>query len=244
MVTAATVFVMLAPSQLHPAGPNSATPLLVELFTSEGCSSCPPADAFLRDLDSKQPLPGVQVIVLEEHVDYWDDQGWRDPFSSHEFTLRQVEYTQHLHVAGPYTPEMVVNGAYELVGSDRTRAAQAFQKALALTTVPIRITSVSLENGKVHAHVETGPPAENVEVWAVLALDHAESQVSRGENGGHHLDHVAVAKKLSKIGKAEKGQTFSKDVVLDLPPGPCRFIAFLQDGQGRILGAALQKLSK
>jgi len=234
---------VLASSPKGMADAKSPTPLLVELFTSEGCSSCPPVGAFLRELDSKQPLPGAQFIVLEEHVDYWDGDGWRDPFSSHDMTLRQAQYAERLHVAtGSYTPQMVVDGAYEFVGNDLARANQAFQKALALPTVPVRISSATAENGKLHVHVESDLVPAKADVWLALALDHAESQVLRGENGGHHLEHVAVAKRLSKIGKAEKGSTFSKDVTLDSVAKPSRVIIFLQEpGQGKIIGAAMKQ---
>src|ERR1700751_3064478 len=128
------------------AGP---TPILVELFTSEGCSDCPPADTFLRTLDSTQPVPGAQLIVLEEHVDYWDDGGWRDPFSSHALTLRQSEYVDKLRVSnGPYTPQMVVDGKDAFVGNDRAQAGRVLAKDAKAAKLEVTVASVRIEQGK------------------------------------------------------------------------------------------------
>jgi hypothetical protein len=221
-------------------------PILIELFTSEGCSSCPPADALLRALDSTQPASGEHLIVLEEHVDYWDDQGWRDPFSSHLFTIRQTDYVERLHSKnGPYTPQMVVDGSDAFVGSDKTLLAQALKKAFEDPKVNVEITSPHIENGKVIAHVAVGDVPSKSEVFVALALDHAQSQVLHGENGGRHLEHVAVVTRLSSIGKVKKGESFSKDVSLgvDSSEQPYRIIAFLQEGgDGPVLGASVVHL--
>ena len=200
------------------------TPILVELFTSEGCSSCPPADTLLRTLDSTQPIPGAQLIVLSEHVDYWDDLGWRDPYSSHAFTTRQQEYANRLGLASVYTPQMVVDGKVQFV----------------------RISSITVESHTVRARIETGPLSSKAEIFVALALEHATSQVLRGENGGHRLEHVAVVRMLTRIGQAAQGQAFSKEVSLALDPSdqPYRVIAFAQEqNQGRILGAAVESLN-
>src|SRR6185437_9050878 len=216
-----------------------ANPILVELFTSEGCSDCPPADAFLKALDSAQPIPGAQLIVLEEHVDYWDDQGWRDPFSSHALTLRQSEYVDRLHVKnGPYTPQMVVDGSEAFVGSDRPQAGRAFAKEVPVPKISVQISAVHVEEGKVVAHVEIGAVPSKAEVFIAIALDHAQSQVLRGENGGHQLEHVAIVERLTSVGKVKKGNAFSKDVAIkrDHPEKNYRVIAFVQQAdEGKVL---------
>ena len=229
-----------------PALAGTANPILVELFTSEGCSDCPPADAFLKALDAAQPIPGAQLIVLEEHVDYWDDQGWRDPFSSHALTLRQSEYVDLLHVKnGPYTPQMVVDGNEAFVGSDRPQAGRAFAKEVPVPKISVQFSALHVEEGKVLAHIEIGAVSSRAEVFVAVALDHAQSQVLRGENGGRQLEHVAVVERLSSIGKTKNGEPFSKDVAIkmDHPEKDYRLIAFVQQTDaGKVLGAAAARV--
>src|SRR3954467_8040000 len=242
LAMAATLILSCPP--VHAALPS---PILVELFTSEGCSDCPPADTLLRVLDSTQPIPGAQVIVLEEHVDYWDDQGWRDPFSSHVLTLRQSDYVDHLRVKnGPYTPQMVVDGSDAFVGSDRPQAGLALAREVNVPKISVKIGSLHFERGKALAQVEIGPVPAKAEVFVAIALDHAQSQVLRGENGGRQLEHVAVVERLASIGKVKKGEPFSKDVALkmDHPEKDYRLITFVQEAdEGKVLGAAAARLN-
>jgi len=227
------------------ASAQSSSPVLVELFTSEGCSSCPPADEFLRALDAKQPIEGAQLIVLGEHVDYWDDQGWRDIYSDHSFTVRQANYVTRMGLKSSYTPQFIVDGAAECSGNDRQRAIQTLDKARSETKVALKISSVTIENGKLRAHLESGAVPEKAELFLAVALDHAQSQVLRGENSGHHLEHVAIARDIVKAGKVAKGATFVKDVEIKTKATDAsyRLIAFLQaPDQGRILGATVERV--
>jgi hypothetical protein len=231
-------------------GKTGAVPVLVELFTAEGCSSCPPADAWLLQLDKVQPLTGAQLIVLSEHVNYWDHDGWKDPYSSSQVTERQADYARGFRIDSPYTPQVVVNGTVNLKLSDSQSVRQTFQQAAKASTLPVTITSVAIDAGNpaiLRARVEVdGSSAErSADIYEAVALDHAESQVLRGENGGKHLMHVAVVQQFAKIGKIEKGKTFSRAIELKLKPGTdpknTRLVIFVQEaGPGKVLGAALQ----
>jgi len=224
---------------------NSPAPVLVELFTSEGCSSCPPADRLLQELDSTQPIPGAQIIVLSEHVDYWNSLGWKDPYSSRFFSDRQSAYGDHFGLASVYTPQMVVDGETQFNGSNERAANESIKKASSEQKIPVRISSVVVQTGELRAHVETG--AGSGVVYVVVVLNHAESQVLRGENGGHKLSHVAVVQSLNNVGELN-GKAFAKDVEVKVPSrtdlANLRAVAFVQEtGQnnspGRILGSAL-----
>jgi len=238
-----------------PATPDTASlPIVIELFTSEGCSSCPPADEFVRKLDSLQPVRGVQFIVLSEHVNYWDHDGWKDPNSSAALTERQSEYERVLGVSGPYTPQLIVDGAKELRINDAHELQAAFQQAAATPKIPVRIGTVNIDSGKpavLRAHVEADAVADkkSAEVFVAVALDHVESEVLKGENGGRHLVHVAVVQQITKVGKLEKSKSLAEDVQLKLKPGTdpnnIRVVAFVQaSGPGRVLGAALWKAER
>jgi hypothetical protein len=223
-------------------------PVLVELFTSEGCSSCPPADEFVQKLDTLQPVPGAQLIILSEHVDYWDHDGWKDPNSSAALTERQSAYERALSVSGPYTPQLIIDGAKEVHITDAQQIQTVFQQASAASKVGVRIGTVSIDAGTLRTHIETdaGTEKHNADVFVAIALDHVESQVLRGENGGRHLTHVAVVQELAKVGKLQSGKSFSSDVQLKLKPGidpgNIRVVAFVQaSGPGKLLGAALWK---
>src|SRR5712692_9959316 len=135
-------------------------PVLLELFTSEGCSSCPPADRLLEVLDQKQPVPGAELIVLSEHVDYWDQLGWRDPFSSPQYTARQQEYASKLRRDGVYTPQLVVDGRFGFVGSDGHEAASAIHKAMREPKIAIAISNIARDGNQIAAHIELPASAQ------------------------------------------------------------------------------------
>src|SRR5246127_5425112 len=129
-------------SSSEPSGEASnRTPVVVELFTSEGCSSCPPADLLLQKYDA-QPFAGRQLIVLSEHVDYWNHIGWTDPYSSHASSERQSAYGMRFNLDSVYTPQMIVDGSDEFVGNDLTAVQKAFDKAIRREKIPLRLSGV------------------------------------------------------------------------------------------------------
>ncbi len=188
-------------------------PILIELFTSEGCSSCPPADALLQKLDRLQPVHGAQLIVLSEHVDYWNHIGWKDPYSSHLYSERQSGYASRFELDSDYTPQMVVDGRRQFVGSDTRSADQALIEAAKMPKVHVTVSEISIDaehNLRAHVEVEnltsivgnhdSGKNNSTNNVYAALVLAHAESQVSGGENSGRQLTHTNVVHSLVNIG--------------------------------------------
>lgn len=226
-------------------------PILVELFTSEGCSSCPPADDLLARLD-QQPIPGAHMIVLSEHVTYWDRQGWKDPFSLDAMTSRQHDYGDRFHLDDIYTPQAVVDGAAQFTGSDARKMEAAIRQAITQPKVALTISSAQWTGSGVQFSV-TGPAAQDANLFAALANDTEQVSVLRGENGGHTLHHVAVVRNLQNFGKAgsESKGPFGKPLTLSVPKAeassttPLRLVIFLTDRKsGHVLGVAEQTVAR
>jgi hypothetical protein len=239
----AAVFVVLHNVRSRRVVAAADVPVLVELFTSEGCSSCPPADALLARLDAKQPVDGAQVIVLSEHVTYWNSLGWRDPFSSDAMTERQQQYAARFGLGEVYTPQVVVDGAAELVGSDERGLTRAIAKAAGKPKSALTIVHAERADGVVRFALE-GDAGSGSEVMIALAQDAAASSVARGENGGRVLHHVAVVRTLEALGK---GVGDGRELTVKLPAqeaaGPMRLVVFYVDRRsGHVTGAAMREI--
>ena len=177
-------------------------PVLVELFTSEGCSSCPPADALLRQLDGTT-TNGRRIIGLSEHVTYWNGLGWADPFSTNALTERQSAYGERFRLDSVYTPQAVVNGSQQLVGNDRGGLLAAIGAQSAMETGMLRILSVQREGTnklQVTYALKGTLPANGIDLVAVVADDLDQTHVLRGENAGETLRHVSVARTMVPLG--------------------------------------------
>jgi hypothetical protein len=230
-------------------------PVLIELFTSEGCSSCPPADALLQQLEQQQPVAGAEIIALEEHVDYWNHDGWIDPFSSSDWTERQQDYAA-LFKNDPYTPELVVDGHSQFVGSNARKAEFEIEKAARGQKTEVAINPGNAEaKGSQRFAVSVGKLAPSAagdvaEVWLAVTEDGLHSSVSQGENAGHVLHHVATLRSLRKIGVAAvngASVSFSADPIVKFDSrwdlANLHVTVFVQEKKGReILGAASTKI--
>jgi hypothetical protein len=240
------------PARPAASAASARVPVLVELFTSEGCSSCPPADIVLTTLIEKQPITGAEVIGLGFHVDYWDHQGWRDRFSSRMATARQNAYASSWSTEQIYTPQMVVNGARQFVGNDPRAAVSAIEEAIAQPRAQVSVLhEAGAVEGRVVLRVAVAPLAQlasKAEVWLAITEDGLVSDVQRGENARRKLAHAAVVRTFDRIGTADSASGLSLDRNITLDRGwrreTLKAVVLVQDGRSRrVLGAAVRPLS-
>jgi hypothetical protein len=237
---------------MNGAASPQTTPVLVELFTSEGCSSCPPADALLERLLSTQRSTGAEVIGLGQHVDYWDQLGWKDRFSSAALTSRQQLYGARFNNESIYTPQMVVDGRVEFVGSDAAAARKAIDRAVAARHAVVRIgvEPGTVDRLAVSVAVTDLPPVgrgDRADIMVAVTEDHLRSDVKRGENHGRTLAHAAVVRHLTTVGEAaaEGASSARADIAIgsDWQRDNLKVVAFVQERRGRtILGSAVVPL--
>ena len=192
---------------------SAQTPVVVELFTSEGCSSCPPADALLVKL-SLQAGNGTELVLLGEHVDYWNYIGWTDRFSSPQFSQRQSDYGRALH-SQTYTPQMVIDGTREFVGSDVSEAQRDIAAA-AKEPKPAHVTLTWEGANRLHVSVQSSAQQSGTVLLATTE-DGLSTAVQAGENGGRTLRHAAVVRQLKKVGDLRNGDF---QATVDLTPRP------------------------
>ncbi|HEY1960084.1 MAG TPA: DUF1223 domain-containing protein [Polyangiaceae bacterium] len=210
-------------------------PVVVELFSSEGCSSCPPADELLARLDRDQPIGGAEVIALEMHVDYWNQLGWRDPFSQPTFTARQRMHAYFMGTRSVYTPEMVVDGRDELVGSNAAGARAAIARAAHAPHVAVKLA----RSGDSIA-IDVGPaPASEAVCHAMLATTERglSTRVTAGENSGETLEHGPIVRTLRYVADLDAAGLHTS-VQEPAKPGT-RVVVFVESRDSlHVLGAA------
>lgn len=217
-------------------------PVVVELFTSEGCSSCPPADALLIELQ-KQSRPDAEIIVLSEHVDYWNYIGWQDPYSAKQFSDRQSAYAQAFHSDEVYTPQMVINGTVGFTGSDAARLSRELAHAATAVIAPLAVRTAIVPGAMAEVSVTLpAPSSDGTKLLFAIAEDGLESSVKRGENRGRIIQHTGVVRALQEV-KADGTQATAR---FDLKPGwklrDLRIVALLSSADGRIRAAGIAKL--
>ncbi len=215
------------------------TPVLVELFTSEGCSSCPPADVNLSRIEKNQPIANAEIITLALHVDYWNSLGWKDEFSSPLYSQRQQGYSQALKLDQNYTPQMIVDGRNEFVGSNEERTNKAIADAAKSPKAAVEI-SQNADNLKIK--LSDIPTHENATVFLAVTEDNLASNVRGGENSGRKLAHTSVVRELKSLGMLTAAQAVSEmETTLQIQPNwkreNLKVVVFVQENATRkILG--------
>lgn len=220
---------------------NQKSFVLVELFTSEGCSSCPPADKNLAFIEQEQPYMQAEVVTLAFHVDYWDYIGWKDEFASPLFTKRQEIYSQKLKLDSTYTPQMIVDGKTQFVGSDAGKAANAIVLAAKEQKAKVEIFP---GKDKLKINISDVPKHENATVYLAISENNLASNVKRGENSGRKLEHSSVVRELKALGSISAEQnSFENESVIQLnkewKKENVKFVVFVQENESRkIIGVS------
>ena len=212
-----------------------ARPAVVELFTSQGCSSCPPADAFLETLKNR---PGV--VALSYHVDYWDYLGWRDTLGGAEYSQRQYDYAHARGDMNVYTPQTIINGGDHFVGSQRSKISDAIDDARSVREE--RWVDIAMSDNKtdIMINVAAGEPTKEATLWLMAFAPMISTEIKRGENAGSTIAYHNVVRKMVPAGmwhgEAAKIVLPRESVV---PPDCKGWVALLQEGKvGRIMGVA------
>jgi len=213
---------------------------VVELFTSEGCNTCPPAEKLFSEMKSDAKKNGKNILFLEYHVDYWNRLGWKDPYSSFQFTNRQKNYTSVLDEESMYTPMMIVNGTKSFIGSDREKANAAVGEALASTPaseLKIKIDSTAADT--LYLHYETTKADKNYFIRAAITEDGLVSKITKGENSGLTLSHDAVVR-IFFSSEVSKPVSQLKIPLKKFQPGiNCKVVSFIQHKQTmKVMAAA------
>lgn len=232
------------------------SPVIVELFTSEGCSSCPPADALLSQLEGNQPIAGAEIIGLEEHVDYWNQDGWTDPYSSAEWTVRQQDYVTRLKCNSPYTPQMIVDGQKEFSGNDVHKAEEAIQQAAQQQKIGVSMAaSASAKNNTLVFEVRVANTrglgdGEKADVWLAVTESGLHTSVGAGENNGRSWEHASIVRSIQKLGSISSSSSvpFMANPQVKIRPTWKKenlgIVVFVQERKSwRILGAVFAKVT-
>jgi len=209
---------------------------VLELFTSEGCSSCPPADELMGKI--QEEYKANDVYVLSYHVDYWDNQGWKDVFASPDYTKRQYQYGEWLGVQPIYTPQLIINGKAQYIGSQAADIRAALKKAFVTpTAISLSLNGVKAKNSVV-INYTTNSTSKNARLHIAVVQKSAKSNVKRGENSGRVLSHYQIVRHLhtTTIGKGGKGSV-TVQVASAFNTIDYEIVGFIQDiATGSILG--------
>lgn len=231
----------------QPRPPDFRETVIVELYTSEGCPNCPLADSMLAYINERQPVDGADIVTLSLHVDYFNNRGWQDPFSSAKFTQRQNRYAARMGLQSIYTPQMIVDGQVEFVGSDARKASDAVKNALVHRKADVEL---KIANGKAEVRIDNIPRHGPATVYFAVAENGLESQVKAGPNAGKSIKHTSIVRALDSLGQLKAEDTMYQ-ATADIKIDPSwkldnlKYVVFIQDeGTGRVIAAASRSEEK